>query len=174
MKLYVIRHGETDMGKDRIIATEEEPLNNTGIEQAINLGIKLNNMNIDLIYCSPIQRAKHTLKLFDLNKDIPIIIDERIKERDMGIYEKVSFDNLNLKDFWGINSEIDYPELESMKSVYKRVSEFLNEVKDKYSDKNILVVTHGGVSKAIYWYFNGFDHSLLNCENCKIYEYNVN
>lgn len=27
MKLYVIRHGETKMGKNEIIATEEEPLN---------------------------------------------------------------------------------------------------------------------------------------------------
>lgn len=28
MKLYVIRHGETEMGKNEIIATEEEQLMN--------------------------------------------------------------------------------------------------------------------------------------------------
>ena len=27
MNLYVIRHGETDMGKKGVIATEDEPLN---------------------------------------------------------------------------------------------------------------------------------------------------
>ena len=38
MKLYVIRHGETEMGKMQIIATEDEPLNNNGIKQAITVG----------------------------------------------------------------------------------------------------------------------------------------
>jgi len=80
---------------------------------------------------------------------------------------------VNWEEFWGINSEINYPELESMKNVYKRVSEFLDELLNKFRDKRILLVTHGGISRAIYWYFNGFDKSLFKCENCKIYEYNI-
>lgn len=173
MKLYVVRHGETDMGKNKIIATIEEPLNSTGIQQAIELGTELNDKDIDLIFCSPIQRAKHTLDLFKLNKNIPVVVEERLKERNMGLYEKISFDKLNWEEFWGINSEINYPELESMKNVYKRVSEFLDELLNKFRDKRILLVTHGGISRAIYWYFNGFDKSLFKCENCKIYEYNI-
>ena len=89
MHLYVIRHGETNMGKDKIIATVEEPLNENGIKQAINLGKELNDLDIDLIYCSPIARAKHTLELFNLKKDIPVIIEDRIKERDVGIYKSI-------------------------------------------------------------------------------------
>lgn len=171
MNLYVIRHGETDMGKNKIIATESEPLNKNGIHQAIKLGKELKDLDIDEIYCSPIERAKHTLKLFDLDKNIPIIIDERLKERDMEIYEKVSFDDLDWKEFWGYNSELKYPELESMKSVYERICNFLDELKLTNNNTNILLVTHGGVSRAIYWYFNGFDNSLFTCENCKVYKY---
>ena len=174
MQLYVVRHGETEMGKNKVIATIEEPLNDYGIKQAIDLGLELNCKNIDLIYCSPIQRAQHTLELFELEKNIPVILDERIKERNMGIYENISFDKLNWENFWGIDSEKTYPELESMKNVYKRVSEFLDELREKYNDKSILLVTHGGIARAIYWYFKGFDNSLFKCENCKIYEYNIN
>lgn len=170
MNLYVVRHGETDMGKNRIIATEDEPLNFIGIEQSKNLGNELSKLNLDKVYCSPIDRARHTLELFHLKKDIPIVIDERLKERNMGIYEKVSFKDLDWENFWGYNSDEKYPELESMKSVYKRISDFLNEIKTK-NDTNILLVTHGGVSRAIYWYFYGFDNSLFVCENCKIYKY---
>ncbi len=173
MKLYVIRHGETDMGKNRVIATVEEPLNEKGKEQAINVGKELNSLNIDLIYCSPIGRAKHTLELLNLKKDIPVIIEDRIKERDVGVYEKVSFHDIDWKIFWGYNSETKYTKLESMKNVYKRVASFLDELKEKHKDKNILLVTHGGVSRAIYWYFNGIDNTLFTCENCKIYEYNI-
>lgn len=95
MKLYVIRHGETEMGKKEIIATEEEPLNEYGIQQAKMVGKDIRKLDIDVIYCSPIKRAKHTLQLFNLDKNIPVIIDERIRERNMGIYEKVPFNELD-------------------------------------------------------------------------------
>lgn len=176
MQLYVIRHGETNMGKNEIIATVEEPLNEVGIRQAKNVGIEINNLGIDVVYCSLIERAKHTLELFGLDPDIPVIIDERIKERDMGVYEKMPFSNLDWDCFWNYNSEIKYPESESMKNLYNRISNFLDEIKlnEKYS--KVLLVTHGGVSRAIYWYFNGVPEngssSSVN-ENCKIYEYEL-
>ncbi len=174
MKLYVIRHGETEMGKNEIIATEEEPLNEYGIYQAKTVGNNIRKLDIDIIYCSPIERAKHTLKLFDLDKNIPVIIDDRIKERNMGIYENVPFSELDWDIFWNYNSDIKYPELETMKSVYERIEKFLDEI--KLQNNNALLVTHGGVSRTIYWYFNGIPedgHSSNVNENCKIYEYEL-
>jgi len=78
MKLYVIRHGETNMGKNNIIASEDEPLNDTGKKQAIDIGKELRKLSIDRIYCSPIERAKDTLQLFELDKKIPIICYEHL------------------------------------------------------------------------------------------------
>ena len=164
------------MGKNNIIATEDEPLNEAGIIQAIKVGKEIRKLNINKVYCSPIQRAKDTLKLFELNTNIPVIIENRIKERSMGKYEKVSFEDLKWDEFWNYNSDKLYPELETMKSVYERISEFLNELKSRNSNDNILVVTHGGISRAIYWYFNGIpengNSSDIN-ENCKIYSYEL-
>ena len=177
MKLYVIRHGETEQGKNKIIANLDESLNATGIEQAINVGKDIRKLNLDIIFCSPIQRAKYTLKLFNLDKNIPIIYDDRLIERNMGIYENVPFANLDWDVFWNYNSNIKYPELESMKEVYERIKKFIDELKERYFNKNILLVTHGGVSRVIYWYFNGIpiDGNSKNVnENCKIYEYDLN
>ena len=174
MELYIIRHGETNMGKKELIATEEEPLNENGIIQAKKIGEDLRKLDIHTIYCSPIERAKHTLELFNLDKNIPVIIDERIKERNMGIYENIPFKNLDWNIFWNYNSDLKYPELETMKSVYERVKKFIDEI--KLQNKNVLLVTHGGISRAIYWYFNGIpkngNSSNIN-ENCKIYEYDL-
>lgn len=172
MRLYVIRHGQTDMGKNKIIANEQEPLNSNGIQQAIRIGKELNKLKIDLIYCSPVGRTIDTLELCNLDKNIPVIIDERIRERNMGIYEKVKFEDVDWEKFWNYHSDLNYSGLESMKSVYKRVSSLLEELKEKAVDKDILFVTHGGVSKAINWYFNGLDKTLL-VENCKIYKYTI-
>ena len=176
MKIYVIRHGETEQGKNKIIANLNEPLNENGIEQAINVGKELKKLNLNKIYCSPVERAKYTLELFDLDKNIPVVIEDRLKERNMGIYENVPFENLDWDVFWNYNSEIKYPELESMKDVYLRIKNFLDELKKKYKDKKILIVTHGGISRAIYWYFNGIPNngnSFDVNENCKIYEYEL-
>ena len=176
MKIYVIRHGETEQGRNRIIANLNEPLNENGVQQAINVGKELKKLNLSKIYCSPIKRAKHTLELFNLDKGIPVEIEERLKERNMGAYENMPFDDLEWDIFWNYNSEIKYPELESMKNVYIRITEFLDELKRKHEDKNVLLVTHGGISRAIYWYFNGIpdngNSSNIN-ENCKIYEYEL-
>ena len=146
MNLYVIRHGETNMGKNNIIATEDEPLNEAGIRQAIKVGKEIRKLNVNKVYCSPIQRAKDT------------------------------FEDLKWDEFWNYNSDKLYPELETMKSVYERISEFLNELKSSNRNDNILLVTHGGISRAIYWYFNGIpengNSSNIN-ENCKIYSYEL-
>ncbi len=46
---------------------------------------------------------------------------------------------------FGIIIQIVIPELESMKDVYQRIKELLDELKKKYKDENILLVTHGGL-----------------------------
>lgn len=172
MKLYVVRHGETNMGANQQIATIDEPLNEKGKKQAIDLGEKLKEIEFDLIYVSPVKRVKDTLKFMRMKKDIPVMIEERLKEREMGIYEGSFFYELDWKKFWSIESDKKYKNLEPMKDVYQRVSLFLDEVK-KLNKKNILIVTHGGIEMAINWYFYGFDEPLLKCENAKVYEYEL-
>lgn len=176
MSLYVIRHGETEMGKNRIIATMDELLNPYGIEQAIAVGREIRKLKLDRIFCSPIQRAKDTLHYFNLSSSIPVYYEPRIIERDVGNYEKISFDALDWDSFWNYNSQIKYPDCESMSTVYNRVKQFLDELKQDNTDENILLVTHGGISRVIYWYFNGIPedgHSSNINENCKIYEYHL-
>ena len=60
-----------------------------------------------------------------------------------------------------------------MKSVFKRVSDFLNELKEEYNNESILLVTHGRIIRAINWYFKGIDNQTFKCKNCKIYGYEL-
>ena len=67
-------------------------------------------------------------------------------------------------------------EAEELLKEYKQehIKKFIDEI--KLQNKNVLLVTHGGISRAIYWYFNGIpkngNSSNIN-ENCKIYEYDL-
>lgn len=134
MKLYVIRHGQTEKNRNHIIADIEEDINETGIKQAIITGKELKKKDIDLIICSPSKRTKHTLKLLNLDSDIEVKYDDRLIERDMGIYENSKFDDLDWNLFWNYY-DIKYKNLESMKSVYDRISNLLDELKKNIKTK---------------------------------------
>lgn len=84
MKLYVIRHGQTNDNVNNIInGRSNEELNETGKEQARQMKNKIEALDIDLIICSPLIRTKQTANIIN-SKNIPVIFDERIIERDTG------------------------------------------------------------------------------------------
>ena len=68
--------------------------------------------------------------------------------------------------------------LETLPELFNRVHSFIDEIKIKYKSKNVLLVTHGAVSRAIQFYFQEIprDGMLLNVsgqKNCEIKEYEV-
>ena len=95
--IYVIRHGEVNTNVlEQINGWNEEPLNKKGIKQAIEAGLKLKNIHFDVIYCSPLRRTKQTLEYVNL-KDVEVIYDKRIKERNSNSLVKQSIHILDDK-----------------------------------------------------------------------------
>ena len=59
MKIYVIRHGQTDWNvAGKCQGRTDIELNETGIEQAKQAKEQLKNYNIDQIICSPLKRTR--------------------------------------------------------------------------------------------------------------------
>lgn len=177
MKVYVIRHGETDVNlENKINSLNEDDLNRTGIIQAEQVGKKLENIDYDFIIVSPLIRTKHTAELLNI-KNKKIKIDNRLIERDAGIFTKQSLENIDSDDWWNLNPKQDYYDAETVKNVLDRIYEFLDELKKTYKDETILLVTHGGVSKAISCYFYGIpeDGNLekYKHKNCEIHEFDL-
>lgn len=83
--LYVTRHGETDWNLyGKVQGKADIELNAKGIEQAKETMEKLKEESIDFIICSPLKRARQTAEIINLEKNIHIVFDERISERDFG------------------------------------------------------------------------------------------
>lgn len=170
--LYVTRHGETDWNLyGKVQGKADILLNTKGIEQAKETMEKLKEENIDFIICSPLKRARQTGEIINAEKNIPIIFDERISERDFGEMEGMSKDDFDFQAFWNYEKNVTYEKAENIRVFFNRIFLFLDEIKKKYKDKNILFVTHGGVSIAINCYFNGIPESgaclplcIKNCE----------
>ena len=176
MKLYVTRHGQTDYNKDEIIlGTTDLPLNETGIAQAAELAENIEKMgNIDFIISSPMKRALSTAMAAAGKCGADIIVDERLREWDYGEFEgKSRFtegfaeNKVNFGVRMGRSGE-------SLLQLSHRVYSVLDDIKEKYSDKNVLVVCHGGICRVIETYFNDMtneEYSNWFMGNCQVIEY---
>lgn len=175
MDVLITRHGQTEWNVlKKIQGKVDIELNETGIDQARITADSLINEEIDLIISSPLKRALQTAQIINENKNVPIIIDDRISERNFGEYEGVETTSFDFNSLWNYKNDIKYGSAESMKELFDRVYEFLDELKIKYKDKKVLLVTHGGISIPMQCYFNGipdteclFPLCIRNCEVIK-------
>lgn len=175
MKVYIVRHGQTNSNLAGVYNLIEEDLNERGIEQAKVLGEKIKNLDYEVIYCSPLKRTVHTANIINFNNK-EIIFDERLVERKHGKLSGMPWNTVDRENHWNYFNNEKYQDEESVQELFKRVHSFLDELKEK-EYKSILVVAHSGVSKAFWGYFNGIpeDGKFLNLglKNGEITEYEI-
>lgn len=159
--IYFIRHGETDWNlQDRIQGHTDIPLNATGISQALSLGQILAKIPFSAAFSSDLSRAQQTAELVLKPRIIPITASLALRERKAGALEGINKDIFEEKIRPFLISEQAlhhetylhtpwHPELETMHSVFKRVTNLLFPLATHYSGQSILIVSHGGVLRAI-------------------------
>ena len=169
MKIYVIRHGETDANKNAVLqGSSNWPLNDYGIKLAEITGQNMKDIKFDACFSSPLDRAKQTAEIVLKNSknNIEIQFDDRLKEINMGIYEGKKFkpDELEVPIIKILLFKYNaflcgrFKDGETAKEVCKRTQEFLIELSKK-NYKNVLVSTHGCATRAMLnmLYKNKFD-----------------
>ena len=177
--IYITRHGQTNWNiQNKVMGKKDEPLNEVGLNQAEQVSQNLKNTKIDLIISSPLIRARETAIKIGKDRNIPIIYDERIIERDFGEFEGHSRYEFDFEEFWDYYKNKTYDKAENIESFVKRIYEFLDEVTEKYEDKDILLVTHGGVSLIIDCYFKeripkGSLIYASKLDNCEVKSYEI-
>lgn len=153
--IYITRHGQTDWNlQKKVMGRCDEPLNKAGLQQASEVRNNLINTQIDLIICSPLLRAKQTAEEINRNRNIPIIYDERIIERDFGEFEGLETKDFDFNGYWDYYKNIQYDKAENIQMFFNRVYGFLDDITENYADKNVLLVAHGGISIPVACYFN--------------------
>lgn len=139
MKILFVRHGQTNLNNPRRMqGISDLELNDTGKKQANEIRKIIENKNIDFIIVSPLKRAIQTAKIINSNMHKEIIIDERIIEMNYGALEGEIYS----RDYW--NMDYDYKSIngESLSDFQERVYKFIDEIKIKYKENNILIVAH--------------------------------
>ena len=177
MNLYVVRHGETIWNKEhRVQGITDMPLTEKGIEDTKELIPIVRDLNIDIVISSPLKRAKDTAKIL-VESRLPINTDDRIKERDWGLNEGANLDDVDKIDCWDVILNTKVQNIECVQDFMYRVSDFLEDIKIRYKDKNVLIVTHSAVSRVIHYLLGTIpedgDLSKITIPNLRIIEYKI-
>ena len=152
--VYFVRHCKPDSNcsDDR-----NRPLTDEGLADSQQVLEVLKDKNIDVFISSPYKRSYDTIKKTADYYGKTIITDERLRERKAG---KGSNNHEMFKKRW---ADFDFAEEdgESIGSVQKRNIEALNEILEKYQNKNIVIGTHGTAVSSIFNYYD----SAFNAES---------
>lgn len=154
-KYFLLRHGKTIHQTERKNITYGYPDDNPpcvlleeGINEARLAGEKLKNKNIDLIFASDILRVKQTVKIvakiinYDLDK---VTYDQRLRDVNWGVLagrskeEAWAYYNNDMKQKF----EKSVSQGESWNQCQERMAAVINDIENKFKDKNILIVSHG-------------------------------
>jgi len=177
MAIYIVRHGQTDFNiQGRYLGRTDLSLNLTGRQQAERLIEKVKDLNVDFIFSSPLKRTIETAEIIR-SDGYSIIVDPHFIERASGVYEGLTkeearekFPDLYKKNITRIFNNAP-TNGETIQEVQDRVFDGLDKIKKNYNNRNIIIVTHGFVSKVINKYFNQqilesdfFDFVLQNAE----------
>lgn len=165
MKLYIIRHGETEWNvKRRFQGRSDIPLNEEGRRLARVTSEALRDVPFTRIYTSPLKRAYETAMIIKGERDIPVTIEPRIIEISFGEYEGLCCgkENYNIPDPEFMNF-FDKPEAykpprgaEGIGELKERTADFLHGIVHNKSMENdtILVSTHGAALRGLLSFIN--------------------
>ncbi len=150
-KYFVMRHGETTTNLKNLVSTVMNSgghLTDEGKRKTRGMGELLKKEGIDMIFTSPFNRGKETAKIMQEILDISnenVCEDKRLGEMNVKSYEGKTWteyhnDFPKTPEYFNKAKDED----ESLKDVKKRMMDFLFELEEKYENKKILIITHGG------------------------------
>ena len=171
MKLYVARHGQTQWNaENKVCGRTDLPLTEVGIAQAQDLAEKAEALGIDLILTSPLDRAHTMARIIADRCGAEVQVEERLIEQNYGVFEGVDRQDpgflANKRQF-----AVRYPGGESMMDMAGRIYPLLEEIRERYSEKTVLLACHGGVCRVIRTFFvpmTNEEYFAYSPENCSL------
>jgi 2,3-bisphosphoglycerate-dependent phosphoglycerate mutase len=176
-KLLLVRHGETAWNAQRRWqGRDDPPLNKAGVRQAEALADELTGEPIDVIYSSDLRRALQTAEIVAARLALDVRPLPALREIDVGSWSGLTWDELEQRfpeqlarhlESWGSGWE----DGETPAGLTERVDAAVRQIADAHADGRVLVVTHGGVIRALSAIAHGvpfgdFTRGAVSFPNC--------
>ena len=167
MKLYLIRHGETEWNHLRKMQGQMDiPLNEYGIELAEKTAEGMKEIKFDRIFASPLVRAKKTAEIIAANSGMEVETDDLLKEINFGEGEGSNINEVRADETHPLHNFFEHPEQfvpmkggESFGEVQARGLKFLEETVFPLEGEveNVAVVAHAAIIRSLMLHIIGRD-----------------
>ena len=167
MELHLIRHGETNWNKERRAQGQSEShLTDLGIQQAKELGQRIEHLDFDRIYCSSSLRTRQTAEhAFPESKTEINYLDE-LREIFLGPWEGQLYEDLaetepeSHRHFWEQPHLFQVNGAESFFELQQRAIDTVAEIEATYqanstSNRKVVIVSHGALIKSYLCHVEG-------------------
>ncbi len=153
MKIWILRHGETDWNVQwKMQGQTDIPLNEKGKMQAKEAAERLKDEKFDAVYSSPLMRAHETACTIAKPHGLSVIVDDRLKEMAFGEFEGTTPEynkiNPNRELFFTAPEKYVPSGGETIEETEMRSADFVEYLKTKNYEK-VLIVTHGALARAM-------------------------
>jgi|TARA_B100001248_G_scaffold66900_1_gene47036 2,3-bisphosphoglycerate-dependent phosphoglycerate mutase len=177
-KLIILRHGESEWNKLNLFTGwEDVNLTDQGKVEAKLAAFAIQNLRVDVnhAYTSALKRASKTLEivLYVLKKDIPIISDQALNERNYGSLTGMNKDEARNKwgdeqvKLWRRSYDIAPENGESLKDTCNRtIPYFKKNILPKLHDgENVIITAHGNSLRSIIMHVEDLsEEAIVNVE----------
>ena len=173
--IVLVRHGQTEWNQERRFQGKTDTsLNDVGREQARALAGRLSSWPVEVVYSSPLERALYTARTVAERHGLSPQVLEELHEVDFAEWEGLSIPALKTerrRDFerWRADPFFNPPPgAETWEDIHGRLERAFRKILEG-PENRIVVVSHGGVMRAIYAVLVGLDpHMVWNMDvsNC--------
>jgi len=171
--LALVRHGQSEWNvKNWWTGLTDIGLTKIGEKEAESAGQHLQDIPFDVTFTSVLSRAKDTWTAMQTNiskKDIPIIANAALNERDYG--DLTGKDKWKVKEEYGDEQYLKWrrgwdtppPKGESLKDVYERLIPYFESTILPYlkENKNVIIVAHGNSLRALVKYIENIPDEII-------------
>jgi broad specificity phosphatase PhoE len=169
--LILVRHGESAGNKERIFATSPHdlPLTELGYAQALAAARRIAELfHPKIVVSSAYIRASETARVIAGALGVPLDVQLDLHEREVGVHRGRSYDSfLDAPDYDAARPWAWKPEGgESYEQVQARVGPILDRLAKVHADKDIVIVSHGGVMTTLWAYVAGTWEEAYVPPNC--------
>ena len=156
MKLILVRHGETRWNEEKRVqgGSSDIELSDAGVKQAHELASFLKDEDISVVISSPLKRARDTADVIASQHQLPVQIDDRLKELEVGELEGMPISTLKttfsqfLMRWWDTGGSKRLPGGESLLELQQRVWAAIEHLLANHKG-GVVVVSHYFVVLAI-------------------------
>ncbi len=163
--LYIARHGQTEENVARIFQGHlPGRLTEEGKRQAMDLGVRMKDVELDAVLSSDLKRVTDTVQLAMEGRGIPWEKTPMLREIDWGSWTGLPLDSV---DRSRIPSDAETKEM-----LYARAGKCLEYIRLHYQGKRLLVVAHGLINRSLRAWIEGVTvdnlTSIPRMDNCEV------